>query len=395
MSSNFSADMDADEFHKQSLKITVPRIKKALQKRFRDEQIARLGNIHIIYPALSRNAYLKIIKNELIKYSDSILQLVGLNIVFDESVIDIIYSEGVYPTQGVRPIFTSIHYLLKSKFSIFLSEILNKGLSPDLMRFSAQNKSLTCIYIQKDKILHKKQVEIKTPLENIRKSKHDDTQAITAVHESGHAILSAILLQTIPQVIYSVTSDVDNLGFIYSKLAWDYISRKELVPRVAMLLGGYVAEELVFGKEYLTTGASSDIEKATTFLSEMHKQSGMGKLPIKYTITDMQDNNSYHSNGPVEKDIKQTIEKALELARKTLTSEKQLLLVMSDYLCDNRMLKKAEIEKLIGEHITMKVDFITNGDLLYYRNKLKKAVVHSDIIQSENQSNVYSLNKGK
>jgi len=164
MSSNFSADMDADEFHKQSLKITVPKIKKALQKRFRDEQIARLGNIHIIYPALNRNAYIKIIKNELLKYSDSILQLTGLNIAFDESIIDIVYNEGVYPTQGVRPIFTSIHYLLKSKLSIFLSEILNHDLSPDLMKFSAKNKNLNCIYLQNDKPIHKKQVEIKTPL---------------------------------------------------------------------------------------------------------------------------------------------------------------------------------------------------------------------------------------
>jgi len=207
--------------------------------------------------------------------------------------------------------------------------------------------------------------------------------------------LSAILLQTIPQVIYSVTSDADNLGFVYSKLAWDYVSRKELIPRVAMMLGGYVAEELVFGKEYLTTGASSDIEKATTFLSEMYKQSGMGELPIKFTIPDIQDNNSYHNNGPLEEDIRQIIEKALELARKTLTTENQLLLVMSDFLCDNRMLNRGEIEKLIGDHITKKVDFITNGDFLYYRNKLKKAIVYPNVKLSENQNSVYSLNKGK
>ncbi len=393
MSSNFSADMDADEFHKQSLKITVPKIKKALQKRFRDEQIARLGNIHIIYPALSRNAYLKIIKNELIKYSDSILQLTGLSITFNESVIDIIYREGVYPTQGVRPIFTSIHYLLKSKLSIFLSEILIKDLSPDQMKFSVQNKNLACIYLQENNIIHKKQVEIKTPLEDIRKSKYDDTQAITAVHESGHAILSAILLQTIPQVIYSVTSDADNLGFIYSKLAWDYVSRKELIPRVAMMLGGYVAEELVFGKEYLTTGASSDIEKATEFLSKMYKESGMGNLPIKFTIPDIQDNDSYHSYEPLEEEIKQTIIQALDLAKSTLTNEKQLLLAMSNYLSDNRMLKRPDIEKLIREHITNSVDFITNGDLLYYRNHLKKSIKYTEIAQPENQNSIYSLNK--
>jgi cell division protease FtsH len=51
MSSNFSSDISADEFYLQSLKITVPDMKGALRDRFRDEQIARLGNTHIIYPA--------------------------------------------------------------------------------------------------------------------------------------------------------------------------------------------------------------------------------------------------------------------------------------------------------------------------------------------------------
>jgi cell division protease FtsH len=393
MSSNFSADMDADEFHKQSLKITVPKIKKALQKRFRDEQIARLGNIHIIYPALNRSAYLKIIQNELIKYSNSIFQLTGLNIVFDESVINIVYKEGVYPTQGVRPIFTSVHYLLKSKLSLFLSEILIKDLCPSVLKFSVHNKNLICTYLSGSTFIHKKQTELKTPLEDIRRNKHDDTQAITAVHESGHAILSAILLQTIPEVIYSVTSDADNHGFIYSKLAWDYVSRKELIPRVAMMLGGYVAEELVFGKEYLTTGASGDIEKATGFLSKMYKESGMGNLPINYNIPESKDNNSYHNYKSLEEEIKQTIVEALELAEKTLKNEKQLLLTMSNYLSDNRMLKRPAIEKLINEHISNRINFITNGDLLYYRNCLKKAVECPDIKQSNIEHNVYSLNK--
>ncbi len=395
MSSNFSADIDADEFHNQSLKITVPKIKKALQRRFRDEQIARLGNIHIIYPALNRKAYMKIINNELINYSASVFQLTGLKITFDDTVIDIVYNEGVYPTQGVRPIFTSIHYLLKSKLSYFITEILIEDINPSVLKFSVQSNALNCEYYSEKKVIHKKQIKLKTPLDDIRKNKHNDTQAITAVHESGHAILSAILMHTIPQVIYSVTSDADNLGFIYSKVAWDYISRKELIPRVAMMLGGYVAEELVFGKEYLTIGSSGDIEMVTSFLSTMYKQNGMEKLPIKYSIPENQENDSYHNYTEIEDSIKQTIEVAMELAEKTLRSENKLLLEMANYLSDNRMLKKPEIEKLINKHISKSVDFITDGDLLYYRNHLKREASKKAEVLSENQYNVYSLNREK
>lgn len=65
MSHIFSPDIDADTFHKESLKITVPKIKKALKRRLRNEQIARLGNTHIIYPALNQKAYQQIVAKEL------------------------------------------------------------------------------------------------------------------------------------------------------------------------------------------------------------------------------------------------------------------------------------------------------------------------------------------
>ncbi len=84
MSNNFSADMDADEFHKESLKITILKIKNALKEMFRAEQVSRLGNIHIIYPALNRHAYLKIIQNELKKVASNLGSFTGLNIEFDE-----------------------------------------------------------------------------------------------------------------------------------------------------------------------------------------------------------------------------------------------------------------------------------------------------------------------
>ena len=47
MSRNINPDISADEFHHYTLKITVADVKKALQRRFRNEQIARLGNNHI------------------------------------------------------------------------------------------------------------------------------------------------------------------------------------------------------------------------------------------------------------------------------------------------------------------------------------------------------------
>ena len=352
MSSNFSADIDADEFYKQSLKITIPNIKNALQKRFRAEQIARLGNIHIIYPALDKKSYYRIIRHELHNYSKEIKKLTGINIEFNDSVVEMVYSEGVYPTQGARPIFTSIHYLIKSKIPLFLSEILSGENETNLIKFSITNQHLKGEFYAVDEIIFSKKIKLKTPLGDIRKNSYDDQQAITAVHESGHTVLSVLLLNIIPQIVYSVTSDSDNLGFVFARNEKKYFSRSEMIPRTAFMLGGYMAEQVVFGKKNLTTGASSDIEKATEFLSKMLKEHGMGDIPIRYSLAENKQNFFYHNHFQIEEEIKTILTEAQDLAYQVLTREKQLLLTMSNYLSDNRMLRNSDIETMINNHST-------------------------------------------
>jgi hypothetical protein len=393
MSSDLSADMDADNFHKQSLKITVPKIKNSLKERFRAEQISRLGNIHIIYPALSSKAYIKIIENELKKVKLRIFKLTDIHLEFNPSVINVIYKEGVYPTQGVRPILTTISQLITSNLSAFLSEIITKKLDVNTLKFSAIDKKLQCDYYSESNLVFDFEVKLDLKLNEIRKSKKDDKQAIVAVHESGHAILSAILLKTIPEVVYSVTSDSGVGGFVHTKFSWNYISRKELIPRVAMMLGGYVAEELIFGKENLTAGASNDIAEASNFLSQMIKSNGMGDMPLNYSLPNSRNNYAYNEYKSVEKEIRIMIEQGLTLAKETLIKERKLLLEMSNYLSDHRILAKDDIEKLIEKNITIPVKFITNGKLLYYRSHLKKEIEKNEMIQLSDFPNEIVMNK--
>jgi len=398
MSNNFSAEIDADEFFRMSKQITVPQIKKALQQRFRNEQIARLGNIHIIYPALNRKAYEKIIQAELNKFAKRLFEKFNLKISFDKSVNTIIYDEGVYPTQGVRPIFTSVHQILKSKISLFISEIFLHSIDTDELSFPVDENRLKCLYLLNETKVYEKQVNITTTLSDIRKNNKDDMQAITAVHESGHAVLSIILLKTIPDVIYSVTSDADNNGFSYLNLTWKYISRKEIIPRTAMILGGYVAEELIFGKENLTAGANSDIKKATEFLSQMFKQNGMGQLPILYGTTAIrEEKDTYHNLDIVENEIRKTIEEAKQLAEITLTRERELLLNLSDYLSDNRLLKQNDIRKIIEKTDISMPTLINKETTAFYRTLLKQQIQKQESLKPSipHFNNVLSLNKEK
>lgn len=393
MSGNFSADVDADDFHKQSLKITVPDIKQALKSRFRNEQIARLGNIHIIYPAFSKTTYLTIIKNELNKVCSSLESKLSLEISYDNSIIDLVYSEGVYPTQGARPIFTTIHQIFKSRMSFFLTELITQNIEANHLKFSSNKNRLVCTYLLSTKIVLENDCLITTTLHDLRKSKKDDMQAIVAVHESGHVILSSLLLKTLPQVVYSITANANTKGETFIEKAWEYTSRKEILQRVAVQLGGYVAEELIFGKENLTTGASGDIASMFEYLSTLYKNQGMGKSPILYGMPQSQDENNYHQYEEIEDEIKEVVLSAYELAKNTLQKENKLLLALSDKLSDTRMLKKNEIKCLIEKYGVSDFEFITDGSNLFYRSHLKKAVAQNTERLMGNYFEPISLNK--
>lgn len=395
MNTDLNADMDADKFHNESLKITVPVIKSALQKRFRSEQIARLGNNHIIYPALNKNSFERIIEMELEKFRLNLEKSIGISIRFDTSINRIIYSEGVYPTQGVRPIFTTIHQILKSKISYFISEAYIQNQTFDSLHFHYEDQQLFCFYKSDNKVLFERSTKVSTHLNKIRKEKKDDLQAISAVHECGHAILTIRMAHVVPLHIYSQTANNGNAGFISNEISNTFMSKKDLIGHCAIFMGGIAAEAIVFGEENITTGSSTDIERATAFVSRMLKVEGMGETPILFGLSTQMDNDAYHNINRVEEDIRKVIQEALSLAKTTLKEEKTLLLQMANFLSDHRVIKQKEIIEMLHRYKSDSLVIPNGKKHLYYRSKLKELVQN---LESESQSlgkdlPYYQLNK--
>jgi cell division protease FtsH len=235
MSHNFDPDISANEFHELSLKISVTQIKSALKSRFRNEQIARLGNTHIIYPAFSTKSFYKIIDLELNKISDKVYKSQNIKLEFDKTIKDIIYKEGVYPTQGTRPIFTTIYNIISTKIGKIIVEAIIKNLKVDKVKFSFKNEKVVMSYFIKNVFIHKIEETQILKLEKLRENKNDDLQTIVAVHESGHALSAIFLLNTIPETIHSISVNNENLGSTYTKFSWEYISKKEIEKRIAVV----------------------------------------------------------------------------------------------------------------------------------------------------------------
>lgn len=391
MSSDFNPDMNADEFHEKSLKITLPKIKEALKLRFRNEQIARLGNIHIIYPAFSSQSYKQIIQLELNKINKKVYAEFQTNLLFDESVLSLIYAEGVYPTQGTRPIYTTIHQIIKSQISKIFSAIYLNELNVDLIKLSSKNNKLMVSYFFMKKNVYQLDIPLNLSLENLRKNKKDDVQAITAVHEAGHVVLSIILMNTIPEIVFSTTVEVNSGGFVYSKFKKNFIAKKEILKLTAVYLGGMAAEKLVFGDENVTTGAENDIEQATDFVLSMLKSNGMGKTPAKYG-DNISGNKSINTYKSINNQAEVLLINSLELAIRTLEQEERLLLKIAEFLSNNRSLNQKQLTNFIRKYATNKnILSLIKQNNSFYRNQLLQKIHLLDSTSKISKKNINSF----
>ncbi|NNU17338.1 ATP-dependent metallopeptidase FtsH/Yme1/Tma family protein [Parvularcula sp. ZS-1/3] len=105
----------------------------------------------------------------------------------------------------------------------------------------------------------------------------EDEKALTAYHEAGHAIVALNVPKTDPVHKATIIPRGRALGMVMQLPERDRfsMSKIEMESRLAILMGGRVAEELKFGKENVTSGASSDIEQATKIAKRMVTQWGL------------------------------------------------------------------------------------------------------------------------
>lgn len=369
MSGYVHADLSADEFHENSLKITVPDIKQALRMRFRDEQIARLGNIHIIYPALNSNAYYGLIQLEFEKLKSKFRTEVGIEMHLDASLIEEVYQEGVYPTQGARPLFTTIHQMVKSKLSSFIYELMVQGFEANKLQLLVADKHLVGEFFNStSQLVFTTKSPITYTLNNLRETKSCEDQAISAVHEAGHAVVLAALLKRVPKAVLSVTSDKSAMGLTNIAESKKYYAKHEVLNFAALYLGGVVAEEVVFGAENITTGASHDIYAATHFLTDVYKRQGFGELTILYAESPNENSSSYHSIQSVEEEIKTAIVRAKELAFATLKKHKKLLLKLAEFLTQNSKIEELDLKALVKNYSTIELKNVNEDN--FYRATL-------------------------
>jgi cell division protease FtsH len=195
----------------------------------------------------------------------------------------------------------------------------------------------------------------------------EDEKKLTAYHEGGHALVMLYVPGHDPLHKVTIIPRGRALGLTMflperDKLS---ISERELKAKIASLFGGRIAEEMTFGKENITTGASNDIKVATDLARRMVTQFGFSdKLgPLLYGENDeevflghsvtQRKNVSDATAGLIDEEIRRVIDEGEAKAREILHEKADELELVAQALLEHETLSADEVRRVIkGETIT-------------------------------------------
>lgn len=187
-----------------------------------------------------------------------------------------------------------------------------------------------------------------------------EEKKIVSYHEIGHALASALQKNTDPiQKITIVPRTMGALGY-----AW-YVpdeekhlrSKKELEERVITALAGRAAEEIVFDKDSITTGAANDIEQATSSVRAMVTQYGMSEKFGLVQIESVEDqylngrtvmNCSDHTAADVDTEIQRIMAESYEEAKRLLSENRELMDELAAFLLEKESITGKEFMEIFN-----------------------------------------------
>jgi len=192
---------------------------------------------------------------------------------------------------------------------------------------------------------------------------------LTAYHEAGHALVGLNVPQSDPLHKVTIIPRGRALGITMNLPERDKYSQTkvELESRLAMMFGGRVAEEIIFGKENVTTGAGSDIQQATQVARRMIMEFGMSdKLGrVRYNANEQeiflghsiaqQQNVSEATAQIIDSEVRRLIEEAENTARRILNARLNDLHKIAKALLEFETLSGDEVAALLrGEELSRK-----------------------------------------
>lgn len=344
-------DMNADDLFEKTKQIGVDHLREALLSRFRPEQVGRLGSIQFIFPSLSPTSFRKIIRSQLDEIGKWMKAGFNANVVFGESVVELIFREGVIPSQGARPVLSTLKEIVESRIADWLIEALQSEVRELQVEFDTKDNTLTAT----GKSETGKHVKISTRIQT-REEKlpeinmSEEFKNLLAVHEAGHAVVGIASQGILP------------IKTLVGPLSWhrggprvvfpstEFQTKAHLLSVIETLLAGLVAEELVFGKGHTSLGVERDVHHATVLAAQMITMNAMGDH-IGCSVPAFDQPLNIHALRADDDELKEKwLAEAKDRAAETLKKQWPLFMAITQTLLTRDRLTAKDMKELVSEH---------------------------------------------
>ncbi|KAH0906341.1 hypothetical protein HID58_038168 [Brassica napus] len=174
----------------------------------------------------------------------------------------------------------------------------------------------------------------------------EDSKKLTAYHESGHAIVALNTGGAHPIHKATIMPRGSALGMVTQLPSNDEtsVSKKQLLARLDVCMGGRVAEELIFGQDHITTGASSDLSQATELAQYMVSSCGMceaiGPVHIK-------ERPSSEMQSRIDAEVVKLLREAYERVKSLLKRHEKQLHTLANALLEYETLNAEDIKRIL------------------------------------------------
>jgi cell division protease FtsH len=189
----------------------------------------------------------------------------------------------------------------------------------------------------------------------------ENEKKLTAYHEAGHAIVGLVVPEHDPVYKVSIIPRGRALGvtmFLPEQDRYSH-SRRRLESQLASLFGGRIAEEIIFGEDSVTTGASNDITRATDIARKMVTSWGLSSLgPLTFGEEEgevflgrsMQQTREFSDKTAeaIDKEVKAIIQRNYEHAKTILMENNDKLHLMADALIKYETIDTAQIKEIMA-----------------------------------------------
>jgi cell division protease FtsH len=233
-----------------------------------------------------------------------------------------------------------------------LANIVNEA-ALNAARFNKKVVTMSDFEIAKDKVL--------MGAERRSMVLSDHEKKLTAYHEAGHTLVGLKMPSADPVHKVSIIPRGMALGVTQQLPEADRHSytKEYILSQISILMGGRLAEEIYFGADKITTGASNDIERATELARSMVCEYGMSNLgPLTFGKKDEQiflgreinQHRDYSEDTAIliDKEVKQIIAEQYERARKVLEENADAMVRLSEALLELETLDSVQIRRVVA-----------------------------------------------